>query len=117
MGAQEFEEATESLYIWDRVEGKGFPLTDDIMCIDLSELSHEQRLIIAGTNTDEINNLINEEGGTLLSLLEMSVRVFRMLVQEIYKNESEDKKLEIQEVVRRVLSDNIVPGLDEEEDI
>lgn len=116
MGLQEFTEATESLYIWDRVEGKGFPLTDDILCIDLSQLSNEQRLIIAGTNKEEISNLIKQEGGTLGGLLEMSVRVFRALVRELYMHESDEKKEEIQELVRRTLETGVDSGFEDDED-
>ena len=99
----DFNMQSESLFIWDDVEKKGFPLTGSIYCIDLSELSHEQRLIIAGTNADEASTLIKTEGGSLMSLLEMSVRVFRHLIQGIYSVESTEKKQEIQEAVQRLL--------------
>jgi hypothetical protein len=116
MGIKEFNEASESLYIWDRVEGKGFPLTDDIMCIDLSQLSHDERLIIAGTNKEEILELMQREGGTLSGLLEMSVRVFRQLVQKLYMHESDEKKMEIQELVRRTLESSIDSMFDEDDE-
>ena len=103
MMMENFDVQAESLYIWDDVEKRGFPLTDSIYCIDLSELSHEQRLIIAGTNADEASTLIKSEGGSLIGLLEMSVRVFRHLIQGIYSDESTDKKKEIQEAVQRLL--------------
>jgi hypothetical protein len=107
MGIQEFTDATESLFIWDDVEKKGFPLTDSVSCVDLSKLSHEDRLIIAGSNALEISDLIAREGGLLSGLLEMSVRVFRGLMQEIYNNETEEKKNEIQELVRKFLDRGI----------
>jgi hypothetical protein len=107
MGIQEFSDATESLFIWDDVEKKGFPLTDSVSCVDLSKLSHEDRLIIAGSNALEISELIAREGGLLSGLLEMSVRVFRGLLQEIYNNETEEKKNEIQELVRKFLDRGI----------
>ena len=107
MGIQEFSDATESLFIWDDVEKKGFPLTDSVSCVDLSKLSHEDRLIIAGSNALEISELIAREGGLLSGLLEMSVRVFRGLLQEIYNNETEEKKKEIQELVRKFLDRGI----------
>jgi hypothetical protein len=107
MGIQEFSDATESLFIWDDVEKKGFPLTDSVSCVDLSKLSHEDRLIIAGSNALEISELIARVGGLLSGLLEMSVRVFRGLLQEIYNNETEEKKKEIQELVRKFLDRGI----------
>jgi hypothetical protein len=107
MGIQEFTDATESLFIWDDVEKKGFPLTDSVSCVDLSKLSHEDRLIIAGSNALEISDLIAREGGLLSGLLEMSVRVFRGLMQEIYMNETDEKKNEIQELVRKFLDRGI----------
>jgi hypothetical protein len=107
MGIQEFSDATESLFIWDDVEKKGFPLTDSVSCVDLSKLSHEDRLIIAGSNALEISELVAREGGLLSGLLEMSVRVFRGLLQEIYNNETEEKKKEIQELVRKFLDRGI----------
>jgi hypothetical protein len=107
MGIQEFTDATESLFIWDDVEKKGFPLTDSVSCVDLSKLSHEDRLIIAGSNALEISDLIAREGGLLSGLLEMSVRVFRGLMQEIYNNETDEKKNEIQELVRKFLDRGI----------
>ena len=103
MGIQEFADAAESLFIWDDVEKKGFPLTDSVFCVDLSKLSHEDRLIIASSNTLEISELIAREGGLLSSLLEMSVRVFRGLMQEIYMNETDEKKKEIEELVHKFL--------------
>jgi hypothetical protein len=39
----------------------------------------------------------------LIGLLEMSVRVFRHLIQGIYSDESTEKKQEIQEAVQRLL--------------
>jgi hypothetical protein len=107
MGIQEFSEATESLFIWDDVEKKGFPLTDTVFCVDLDQLSHEERLIIAGSNSLEISELVQREGGTLSGLLEMSMRVFRGLMREIYMNESIDKKKEIEELVRKFLNRDI----------
>ena len=107
MGIQEFTDATESLFIWDDVEKKGFPLTDSVSCVDLSKLSQEDRLVIAGSNALEISELIAREGGPLSGLLEMSVRVFRGLVQEIYMNETDAKKKEIEELVRKFLDRGI----------
>jgi hypothetical protein len=75
--------------------------------VDLSKLSHEDRLIIAGSNALEISELVAREGGLLSGLLEMSVRVFRGLLQEIYNNETEEKKKEIQELVRKFLDRGI----------
>lgn len=107
MGTQEFSDATESLFIWDDVEQKGFPLTDTVYCVDLSQLSHEERLVIAGSNSLEISQLVQREGGTLSGLLEMSMRVFRGLMREIYLNETDDKKKEIEELVRKFLNRDI----------
>ena len=75
--------------------------------MDLSKLSHEDKLIIAGSNALEISELVAREGGPLSGLLEMSVRVFRGLVQEIYMNESDSKKKEIEELVRKFLNRGI----------
>lgn len=107
MSTHEFTDATESLFIWDDVEKKGFPLTSSVFCVDLSKLSHDERLIIAGSNALEISELVDREGGPLSGLLEMSVRVFRGLVQEIYANETDEKKKEIQELVRKFLERGI----------
>ena len=107
MSAQEFTDTSESLFIWDDVEQKGFPLTDSVFCVHLEKLSHEERLIIAGSNPLEISELIHREGVELSSLLEMSMRVFRGLLRELYSSESDEKKKEIAELVRTVLDRDI----------
>ena len=46
----------ESVYIYDKLTGAGFPLTEDIMCVDISDLSPDERLAISA-NQMELEDL------------------------------------------------------------
>lgn len=113
MGIEEFKLNSESLYIWDDIEQKGFPLTDSVYCVDLSGLSHEERTVISGGDSNQIAELVKENGGRLSSLLEMSFHVFKALMRGVYMHESDEKKNEIQKLVSSLLDEDVL-GLDDE---
>jgi glutamine amidotransferase PdxT len=100
---REFSDALESLYIWDDVEKKGFPLTDAVRAIDMNNLDESERLIIAGGDSEKIQQLIEDKGGSLGKLLEMSTIIFKKIIRAVYEYESEEKKQDIQRVVRSIL--------------
>lgn len=104
---KEFSDALESLYIWDDIEKKGFPLTESVRAIDMNNLDDEERLVIAGGDAAKISQLIEDKGGSLGALLEMSTRMFKKLIRGIYEYESPEKKKEIQDLVRSILEIDI----------
>lgn len=100
---REFSEALESLYIWDDVEKKGFPLTESVRALDMNNLDESERLIIAGGDSEKIQQIIEDKGGSLGTLLEMSTIMFKKIIRAVYESESEEKKQDIQRVVRSIL--------------
>jgi hypothetical protein len=92
-----------ALYIWDGLEKRGFPVTDDVQLIDIDGLTWEQKKIIVGGNELEIDELVKAEGGKLSDFVMMGATVFTSLMQAVFENESEEKRLEISNLVKNTL--------------
>lgn len=101
--ASDFQEAFGALYVWDNMEKRGFPITDDVMILDIDELSWEQKQIIASGNELEISELAKKEGQELGSFIMMGATVFVKLVHAIYENETDEKKKEISNLIRTTM--------------
>jgi hypothetical protein len=99
----EMSEAFGALYIWDGLEKRGFPVTDDVQLIDIDGLTWEQKKIIVGGNALEIDELVKAEGGKLSDFVMMGATVFTKLMQAVFENESEEKRQEISNLVKNTL--------------
>lgn len=84
IGEEEIEHSMESVFIYDKLTGAGFPLTNDIVCIDISNLSQEERLAVSANNMGEI---AEEHGLTLISQLVIATRVLGFVLNELYANQ------------------------------
>lgn len=95
----------ESLFIWDCIEKRGTPVTNDIRVIDMSRLSHEQRLIISSGDPDAIQELVEEVGDTLSNQMKLAAAVFIRVINNVYASEPLDKQKQIIEKIRETLED------------
>ena len=95
------------LYLWDGLEKKGFPVTDDVMIVDIDGLTWDQKQIIAMGNEMEIDELVKEEGMQLNSFVMMGATVFVKLMSAVYQNESEEKRREIGALIKDTMKDII----------
>lgn len=96
-----------ALYIWDEMEKRGFPVTKDVIILDIDELSWEQKQILSAGNELEISELAKKEGQELLSFIMMGANVFAKLMQVIYQNEPPEKRKEISNLIRGAMKDMV----------
>lgn len=96
-------EITSHLYLWDSIEKRGTPITQDIHVIDMNDLSQEQRLVISGGIPEEIQKLVEEHGSTLESQLTLSIRIFAKLVNAVYEKAHPAQQQQILELIRETL--------------
>lgn len=97
------KELASHLYLWDSVEKRGTPITQDIHVLDIDELSQEERLIISGGIPEEIQKLVEERGSTLESQLTLSIRIFAKLVNAVYEKAHPAQQQQILELIRETL--------------
>jgi organic radical activating enzyme len=97
------KELASHLYLWDAVEKRGTPITQDIHVIDMDNLSQEQRLVISGGNPEEITKLVEDHGSTLESQLTLSIRIFAKLVNAVYEKSHPSQQQQIVELIRETL--------------
>ena len=106
----EMEKAMESVFIYDKLTGVGFPLTKDIVCIDISQLSHEERLAISSNQLDEV---AQKHGLTLISQLVIATRVLGFVLNELYSNkpkhEQDQAVASVKAALRKLTENNESP--------
>ena len=54
-----------SLYIWDDLEKRGFPVTEDVMVLPIDALTWEERQVLAAGDSEAISEMVKREGNTL----------------------------------------------------
>jgi len=94
-------ESMASLYIYDKITRAGFPLTEDIMCLDVSELSLEERLRISA---NELDDVIEKHGVTLISQMVLATEVLGYVLNELFQNEPKHKQDQALASVRAAIS-------------
>lgn len=107
--------AMERMFIWDSVTGVGFPLTPDILTIDIEELSLEERIVLSAGTTFEIDELIKKKGDSLINQFVLATRVFSVLVKALVNSEPVEKRQQYLKTIRQTLaeiSENGVPDDD-----
>jgi organic radical activating enzyme len=105
LDVKETEDLVNRLFLWDAIEKRGTPITNDIYVVDIDMLSHEQRLVITGGDPEEIQKLVDEFGSTLESQLTLSIRIFAKLVNTIYDKASPAQQGQIMDLIRNTLKD------------
>lgn len=95
----------ESLFIWDCIEKRGTPVTDDIRVVDMKRLSHEQRLIISSGDQDAIQELVDKVGDTLSNQMKLAAAVFIRVINSVYASEPADKQKQLLDKIRETLED------------
>lgn len=102
-------EPYKSSYVWDAMEKRGFPVSEHIKLIDLDDLTHEERLTLAGDDVVEIEKIIALKGDEFLDVMAQNMVMFLKLMFSLYEYESDEKKREILNVIR-----SSFPGEDDE---
>jgi hypothetical protein len=100
-----FNETFGALYIWDEMEKRGFPVTKDVMILDIDELSWEQKQILSAGSEMEISELAKKEGQELISFVMMGANIFAKLMQVVFMNESPEKRKEISNLIRSTMKE------------
>jgi hypothetical protein len=111
----EIEEALGSLYVWDGIEKRGFPVTSDVLIVDIDGLDWDQKQIIAAGNELELSQLMKEEGQELGSFIMMGATVFTKLMHAIYDHETPEKRAEIGALIKDTMRDIIGRWTDDSE--
>jgi hypothetical protein len=109
------DQALNSLYVWDGIEKRGFPVTPDVMIVDIDGLTWEQKQVIAAGNELEVAELMKEEGQELGSFIMMGATVFTKLMHVIYENETPEKREEINNLIKNTMRDIIERFSDDSE--
>lgn len=107
-------QALERLYIYDPVNHNGFPLTPDILAIDIDSLSHEERILLSLGAPGPVKELILEKGDTLINQFSLATRVFGILINKLLQEESAEKRHEVLEIIRKVLKEISEGNFDED---
>lgn len=100
-------EAMESLYIYDKITGVGFPLTEDILCVDISNLSPDERLAISANQMDDV---IEKHGVTLISQLVLATEVLGFVLNELFANQPQHLQDQALASVRAAIAKIVFPG-------
>jgi len=90
----------KSSYVWDGIEKRGFPVSEQVKLVDLEDLTHEERLVLAGDDVIAIENIVLEKGNEFLDVMAQNMILFLRLMFSLYEHETEEKKREILNVIR-----------------
>jgi len=99
----------ESVYIYDKLTGAGFPLTEDIMCVDISDLSPDERLAISANQMDDV---IAKHGTTLISQLVLATEVLGFVLNELFANQPQHVQDQVMSSIKSALLKITRPGGD-----
>lgn len=109
---EDVEQSMESVFIYDKLTRVGFPLTKDIVCIDISALSQEERLAVSANQIDDV---AAKHGLTLISQLVLATQVLGFVLNELYANQPQhiqDQALaSVKSALRKITKgDDELPG-------
>lgn len=105
--------ALERMYVYDPVNHVGFPVTHDILTVDIDSLSYEERILLSMGEPGPVKELLEKKGDTLINQFSLATRVFSILVHKLIKSEPEEKQLEVVEIIRKALETITEEGFDE----
>jgi hypothetical protein len=90
----------KSSYVWDGIEKRGFPVSEQVKLVDLEDLTHEERLVLAGDDVIAIEKIVAAKGNEFLEVMAQNMILFLRLMFSLYAHETDEKKLEILNVIR-----------------
>ena len=94
------EEPYKSSYIWDGIEKRGFPVSEQVKLVDLEDLTNAERLVLAGGDVVAIEKIVAEKGNEFLDVMSQNLVLFLRMMTSLYQYESDEKKQEILNVIR-----------------
>ncbi len=94
------EEPYKSSYIWDGIEKRGFPVSEQVKLVDLEDLTNTERLVLAGGDVVAIEKIVAEKGNEFLDVMSQNLVLFLRMMTSLYQYESDEKKQEILNVIR-----------------
>lgn len=109
VNADDFEKSLESVYVYDRLTGAGFCLTKDIVLVDLSKLSQDERLIVTAPttlmeDTQEVTKIIDKYAQTLISQLKLSTDILGYVLMQIYQSQPQHLQDQMLSTVKTALN-------------
>jgi hypothetical protein len=90
----------KSSYVWDGIEKRGFPVSEQVKLVDLEDLTHEERLVLAGDDVIAIEKIVAAKGNEFLDVMAQNMILFLKLMFSLYEHETDEKKREILNVIR-----------------
>ena len=94
-----------SLYIWDDLEKRGFPVTEDVMVLPIDALTWEERQVLAAGDSEAISEMVKREGNTLEEFVMMGATVFMKLMHALYEDSTPEKKEAMKTMILGVMRD------------
>jgi hypothetical protein len=68
--------------------------------VDLEDLTHEERLVLAGDDVIAIEKIVAAKGNEFLDVMAQNMILFLKLMFSLYEHETDEKKREILNVIR-----------------
>lgn len=93
----------KTLYIWDNLEKKGFPMSPDILCCDM-EAPGARDVVVRG-NPEEIETFLHESGMPLTELLADMTMSFMALLIKLFEDEGPERKQQVLDTMRAMWTD------------
>jgi hypothetical protein len=98
------EDPYKSSYIWDGIEKRGFPVSEQVKLLDLEDLTNEERLVLAGDDVTAIEKIVAENGSDFLYVMSQNLVLFLQMISSLYEHESDEKKREILNVISSTIN-------------
>ena len=78
----------KSSYVWDGIEKRGFPVSEQVKLVDLEDLTHEERLVLAGDDVVAIEKIVATKGNEFLDVMAQNMILFLRLMFSLYEHET-----------------------------